>query len=105
MCVCVYGCACMNVCGYVHFISLKENCTKFLFISVCHAEVNAILNKSCADVAGCIIYVALFPCNECAKIVIQSGIREVVYLSDKYKDKPETIASKKMFDLSGISYR
>lgn len=75
------------------------------YMYVCHAEVNAILNKSCADVAGCTIYVALFPCNECAKIVIQSGIREVVYLSDKYKDKPETIASKKMFDLSGISYR
>ncbi|XP_063591227.1 uncharacterized protein LOC134768357 isoform X1 [Penaeus indicus] len=75
------------------------------YMYVCHAEVNAIMNKSCADVSGCTIYVALFPCNECAKIVIQSGIREVVYLSDKYKDKPETIASKKMFDLSAISYR
>ncbi|XP_042857784.1 uncharacterized protein LOC122244055 isoform X2 [Penaeus japonicus] len=75
------------------------------YMYVCHAEVNAILNKSCADVAGCTIYVALFPCNECAKIIIQSRIKEVIYLSDKYKDKPETIASKKLLDLVGISYK
>lgn len=73
-------------------------------ILVCHAEVNAIMNKNCADVAGCTIYVALFPCNECTKVIIQAGIKKVIYLSDKYKEKPSTVASKKMLDLTGISY-
>ena len=64
---------------------------------VCHAEVNAILNKNSADVQGCSIYVGLFPCNECAKMIIQSGIREVVFLSDKYKNSNSMIASRKLF--------
>ncbi|HHX36815.1 MAG TPA: dCMP deaminase family protein, partial [Clostridiaceae bacterium] len=51
---------------------------------VCHAELNAILNQPGTSLAGCSIYVALFPCNECAKAIIQAGIKEVVYLSDKY---------------------
>ena len=72
---------------------------------VCHAEVNAILNKNSADVNGCTLYVALFPCNECAKMIIQSGIREVVYLSDKYKDKPAFQASRKLFNMAGINLR
>lgn len=72
---------------------------------VCHAELNAVLNKNSADVKNCTIYVALFPCNECAKVVIQSGIKEVVYYSDKYKDKPEFVASKKMLDMAGVKYR
>lgn len=75
------------------------------YMYVCHAEVNAILNKNSIDVKGCDLYVALFPCNECAKIIIQSRIKEVVYLSDKYAEKPQTIASKKMFDAAGIRYR
>ena len=74
-------------------------------MSVCHAELNAILNKNSADVQGCTIYVALFPCNECAKVILQSRIKEVVYYSNKYKDRPETQASQKMFDLAGIKYR
>jgi dCMP deaminase len=53
---------------------------------VCHAEMNAILNKNSASLKGCRIYVALFPCNECTKLIIQSGITEVVYYSDKYHD-------------------
>uniref|UniRef100_A0A1B6KWY8 Probable deoxycytidylate deaminase n=1 Tax=Graphocephala atropunctata TaxID=36148 RepID=A0A1B6KWY8_9HEMI len=76
--------------------------TKYLY--VCHAEMNAILNKNSADVRGCTIYVGLFPCNECAKIIIQSGITEVIYLSDKHAKKMETIAAKKMFDAAGIAY-
>lgn len=72
---------------------------------VCHAEVNAILNKCAADVRNARIYVALFPCNECAKIIIQSGIREVVYLSDKYHDTNTCRASRKMFDMSGVKTR
>ncbi|XP_047003313.1 deoxycytidylate deaminase isoform X2 [Schistocerca americana] len=76
--------------------------TKYFY--VCHAEVNAILNKNSADVKDCSMYVALFPCNECAKIIIQSGIREVIYMSDKNSHKLETIASKRMFDSSGVKY-
>lgn len=72
---------------------------------VCHAELNAILNNAGGDLTGCKIYVALFPCNECAKAIIQSGIKEVIYLSDKYADSDSTIASKKMFDAAGVAYK
>ncbi|MBR2730862.1 MAG: dCMP deaminase family protein [Clostridia bacterium] len=71
---------------------------------VCHAELNAILNSGGADLEGCRIYVALFPCNECAKAIIQSGIREVIYLSDKYAASVGTRASKRMFDSAGVAY-
>ena len=71
---------------------------------VCHAELNAILNNAGAPLKGCSIYVALFPCNECAKAIIQSGIRHVYYLSDKYKDSATVKASKKMFDAAGVDY-
>ena len=69
---------------------------------VCHAELNAILNNAGANLSGCKIYVALFPCNECAKAIIQSGIREVVYISDKYADTPMVKASKRMFLAAGV---
>ncbi|XP_067664124.1 deoxycytidylate deaminase-like isoform X2 [Haliotis asinina] len=82
-----------------------ENVLQTKHLYVCHAELNAVLNKNSADVKDCTIYVALFPCNECAKVVIQSGIKEVVYYSDKYHDKPEFIASKTLLDLAGITYR
>ncbi|XP_072375885.1 deoxycytidylate deaminase-like [Diabrotica undecimpunctata] len=75
------------------------------YMYVCHAELNAVLNKNSVDVKNCILYVGLFPCNECAKVIIQSGIKEVVYLSDKHCLKASTIASKKMFDAVGIKYR
>ena len=77
--------------------------TKYPF--VCHAELNAILNNAGASLKGCSIYVALFPCNECAKAIIQSGIKRVLYLSDKYKDTDGVKASKKMFDAAGVEYR
>lgn len=67
--------------------------------------MNAILNKNSMDVQKCSIYVALFPCNECAKIIIQSGIKEVVYLSDKYSYRIEMIAAKRMFNSSGVIFR
>lgn len=76
--------------------------TKYPF--VCHAELNAILNNAGAPLNGCSIYVALFPCNECAKAIIQSGIKKVYYLSDKYKDTDGVRASKKMFDAAGVVY-
>ena len=72
---------------------------------VVHAELNAILNANGRDLRGARLYVALFPCNECAKAIIQSGIKEVVYLSDKYADTPSTKASKKMLDAAGVKYR
>jgi dCMP deaminase len=72
---------------------------------VCHAELNAILNNIGMDLHGCRIYTALFPCNECTKAIIQSGITEVVYLSDKYDGTESCIASKKMLDKAGVTYR
>nr|XP_033798913.1 deoxycytidylate deaminase-like isoform X2 [Geotrypetes seraphini]XP_033798923.1 deoxycytidylate deaminase-like isoform X2 [Geotrypetes seraphini] len=77
--------------------------TKYPYIS--HAELNAFVNKTVVDVRGCRIYVTLFPCNECAKIIIQSGIHEVIYLLDKYPDKDETRAAKRLFENTGIHCR
>ena len=73
---------------------------------VCHAELNAILNYrgSKKDLEDARIYVDLFPCNECAKIIIQSGIKEVIYLSDKYANSENNIASRKLFDECGVQY-
>ena len=78
--------------------------TKYLF--VCHAEMNAISNfrGSRKDFNGATIYVDLFPCNECAKHIIQSGIKKVIYKCDKYKDTDSVIASKKMFDKCKVEY-
>jgi dCMP deaminase len=71
---------------------------------VVHAEQNAILNST-TPLNSCRIYVALFPCNECCKLIIQSGIKEVIYLDDKYAKHDNTIASKKMMDMAGVHYR
>uniref|UniRef100_H2Z9J2 Deoxycytidylate deaminase n=1 Tax=Ciona savignyi TaxID=51511 RepID=H2Z9J2_CIOSA len=71
---------------------------------VCHAEMNAIMNKNCSSVSGCTIYVALFPCNECAKLIIQSGIKKVIYMSDKHKENDCMIASRKLLDLAHVEY-
>ena len=71
---------------------------------VVHAELNAILNANGRDLRGSRVYVALFPCNECAKAIIQSGVREVIYLSDKYADTMATMASKRMLDAAGVKY-
>ena len=73
---------------------------------VCHAELNAILNYrgSKKDLENSKIYVDLFPCNECAKIIIQSGIKQVIYLSDKYADSENNIASRRLFDECEIKY-
>lgn len=74
--------------------------TKYPF--VVHAELNAILNASGKSLRGSRLYVALFPCNECAKAIIQAGVSEVVYLSDKYADTPATKASKMMLHAAGV---
>lgn len=73
--------------------------TKYAF--VVHAELNAILNSQ-RSVKGCCIYVSLFPCNECAKAIIQSGIRKIVYESDKYNGADTNIASKRMLRAAGV---
>ncbi|KAI4463652.1 deoxycytidylate deaminase-related [Holotrichia oblita] len=75
---------------------------KSKYLYVCHAEANAILNKNSASVKNCTMYVALFPCNECAKQIIQSGIKKVVYVSDKHAHKKSTIASKRMLTAAGV---
>lgn len=74
---------------------------------VCHAELNAILNYrgSKKDLENAKLYVDLFPCNECAKIIIQSGIKEIVYLSDKYANSENNIASRRLLDSCGVKYR
>ena len=77
--------------------------TKYLY--VCHAELNAILNNDGGSLKGTTIYVTLFPCNECAKAIIQSGIREVVYWDDKYAETDAVIASKRMFEMAGVTCR
>ena len=73
---------------------------------VCHSEMNAVLNYngSKKDLEGSRIYVDLFPCNECAKIIIQAGIKEVIYLSDKYANSENNIASRRLFDMCGVKY-
>lgn len=73
--------------------------SKYAF--VVHAELNAILNSQ-RSVRGCTIYVSLFPCNECAKAIIQSGIKKIVYESDKYNGVDTNIASKRMLRAAGV---
>ncbi|MFW5646346.1 MAG: deoxycytidylate deaminase [Acetivibrio ethanolgignens] len=72
---------------------------------VCHAELNALLNYTGSRLQGAKVYVTLFPCNECTKALIQSGIKEVIYGSDKYADSDSVRASKRMMDTVGIKYR
>ena len=79
-----------------------ENDTKYPY--VIHAELNAILNANGRDLRGSRLYVALFPCNECAKAIIQSGVQEIFYLSDKYADTMSNLASKRMLDAAGVKY-
>ncbi len=76
--------------------------TKYPFVT--HGEMNAILNYRGGSLDGTKLYVSLFPCNECAKAIIQAGIRTVVYDSDKYKGTKGNIAAKKMFDAAGVTY-
>ena len=78
--------------------------SKYLY--VCHAEFNAILNtRNGSALKGCRLYVTLFPCNECAKACVQVGIKEIIYLENKYADTIGVQASKKMLELAGIKLR
>ena len=75
--------------------------TKYAY--VCHSELNSILNSK-ADLKGCTLYVTLFPCNECAKAIIQAGIKKIIYLSDKYNGTDGNVVAKYMFDKVNIKY-
>ena len=76
--------------------------TKYAY--VVHAELNAILNST-QNLHNCTIYVSLFPCHECSKAIIQSGIKEIVYADDKYFGTPSSIASRRMLESSGVVIR
>ena len=76
--------------------------SKYAF--VCHAELNAILNYSGGSLKGTRIYSTLFPCNECAKAIIQAGIKTLIYADDKYADTPAVRASKRMLNAAGVRY-
>ena len=76
--------------------------TKYLYVT--HSELNAILNYRGGSLEGSKLYVSLFPCNECAKAIIQAGIRTVIYKEDKYPDSPSVRASKRMLNAAGVRY-
>lgn len=80
----------------------EELDTKYPFVT--HSELNAILNYRGGNLEGTTLYVSLFPCNECAKAIIQAGIKRVVYECDKYAGTSMNIAAKKMFDAAGVKY-
>lgn len=80
----------------------KLSDTKYAY--VCHAEENAIYNSN-AKTNGCKIYTGLFPCNECAKAMIQNGISEVIFESDKYHEDDIWVASRRMLDAAGVKCR
>ncbi len=76
--------------------------TKYAY--VCHAEENAIYNAS-GNTEGCRLYSNLFPCNECAKAIIQKGVREIIYENDKYRDMDACVAARRLFDAAGVKCR
>ncbi len=79
-----------------------EEETKYPY--VVHSELNAILNYRGGSLEGAKLYVSLFPCNECAKAIIQSGIKTIVYDDDKYDGTPSVLTSKRMLDAAGVRY-
>jgi len=80
----------------------EDENTKYFYVT--HSELNAILNYRGGSLEGTKLYVSLFPCNECAKAIIQAGIKTIVYDSDKYDNTPSNRASKRMFDAAGVTY-
>ena len=76
--------------------------TKYFYVT--HSELNAILNYRGGSLEGSKIYVTLFPCNECAKAIIQAGIKTIIYKEDKYPDSPSVRASKRMLNAAGVRY-
>lgn len=83
--------------------SLPYNETKYAY--VIHSEMNALLNTTVYDLSNSKLYVTLFPCCDCVKMMLQKGVSEIIYLSDKYHDMPNYIASRKLLDEAGVIYR
>ena len=83
----------------------NEDPLKTKYVYVTHSELNAILNYRGGSLEGSKLYVSLFPCNECAKAIIQAGIRTVIYDSDKYAGTPSNVASKRMLQAAGVEVR
>lgn len=81
----------------------EELDTKYAYVT--HSELNAILNYRGGSLEGATLYVSMFPCNECAKAIIQSGIKKIIYGIDKYPDSVGVIASKRMLDAAGVEYQ
>lgn len=77
--------------------------SKYAYVT--HSELNAILNYRGGSLAGAKLYVSLFPCNECAKAIIQCGIKSIIYDSDKYEGTPSNTISKRLLDAAGVTYR
>lgn len=82
--------------------TLDPYSAKYLYVT--HSELNAILNYRGGSLEGSKLYVTLFPCNECAKAIIQAGIKTVIYKEDKYQDSPSVRASKRMLNAAGVRY-
>jgi dCMP deaminase len=83
----------------------EGNTLETKYVYVCHAELNAILNYTGTDLRGAKVYTTLFPCNECTKALIQAGISEIIYYSDKYHDTDTDIAAKRMLKSAGVKHR
>lgn len=81
----------------------SDNINETKYPYVVHAEANAILNST-KNLKNCTIYVALFPCNECAKLIIQSGIKKIIYLNNKYSESDSVKASVKMLNMAKVSF-
>ena len=77
--------------------------TLFLHTTVVHAEVNAIMHKTCIDLKGCTLYTTLFPCNECAKVIVQAGIEVIYYLMDDHQDRRYMKASRQLLERAGYA--
>lgn len=77
------------------------SCCAFSELNFIGMAVNAIVNASVASLRGCVMYVTMFPCNECAKLILQARVTGIVFLSDKHHEKESWVASRRMFDLAG----
>lgn len=80
----------------------SEEALENKYMYVVHSELNAILNYRGESLKGCTLYVTMFPCNECAKAIIQAGIRKVIFREDAYRKKPSGIAAERMFRAAGV---
>ena len=98
-CVLAYGAVTIGM-DLLTSLQLLDQFLHSFIVTVCHAEMNAIVNKNSFDVKGCTMYTTLSPCNECAKLIVQSGIRKIVY--DATRDTKEWKAAAKLFEWAGV---